>query len=48
MKQCLSILKNAGYNGTIAVEFEGLEDSFKGISIGLANLRRYTAEVYGE
>ena len=48
VKQCLSILKNAGYNGTIAVEFEGLEDSFKGISIGLANLRRYTAEVYGE
>ena len=44
--QCLSILKNAGYDGYIAIEFEGLEDCEKGISIGLSNLRRYVEQVY--
>ncbi|MDD7739820.1 MAG: sugar phosphate isomerase/epimerase family protein [Fusicatenibacter sp.] len=41
--QCLSILKNVGYNGYVSIEFEGLEDCEKGIAIGLANLRRYLA-----
>ena len=45
--QCLTILKNAGYDGYIAIEFEGLEENYKGISIGLANLRRYVGQVYG-
>ena len=48
VKQCLRVLKNAGYDGYIGVEFEGMEDCIQGISIGLANLRRYIAEVYGE
>lgn len=48
VKQCLRILKNAGYDGYIGVEFEGMEDCIQGISIGLANLRRYVSEVYGE
>lgn len=48
VKKCLSILKRAGYDGYIGVEFEGMEDCIQGISIGLANLRRYVAEVYGD
>lgn len=48
VKQCLQILKNAGYDGYIGVEFEGIEDCILGLSIGLENLRRYAGEVYGE
>lgn len=45
--QCLRALKGAGYDGYIAIEFEGMEDCVKGVAIGLENLRRYVAEVYG-
>ncbi len=38
--QCIRILKNAGYDGTLSIEFEGMEDVLSGIRIGLANLRR--------
>jgi sugar phosphate isomerase/epimerase len=41
---CLRILKKAGYNGTLSVEFEGMEDPLKGVAIGLENLRRYLAQ----
>jgi sugar phosphate isomerase/epimerase len=44
--QCLQILKNAGYNGIISVEFEGLEEPLTGIAIGLENLRRYVNEIF--
>lgn len=47
VKQCIAILKAAEYQGNIAIEFEGMEDTFQGISVGLANLRRYLQEVYG-
>lgn len=39
--QCLRILKRAGYDGVISIEFEGMEDPMTGIRIGLDNLRRY-------
>lgn len=39
--QCLSVLKNVGYDGYVAIEFEGMEDAYTALSIGLANLRRY-------
>lgn len=48
VKQCLQVLKNAGYDGFIGVEFEGIEDCVLGLSIGLENLRRFVGEVYGE
>ena len=48
MKQCLRILRNNGYDGYLGVEFEGIEDSLLGLRIGLANLRRFVSEVYGE
>jgi sugar phosphate isomerase/epimerase len=42
--QCLAIMKRAGYDGVLSIEFEGLEDPLKGIALGLENLRRYVAE----
>lgn len=39
--QCLKIAKAAGYDGYVSIEFEGIEDPILGISIGLANLRKY-------
>ena len=41
--QCLKKLKNSGYEGTVSLEFEGIEESLKGIRIGYANLRRILA-----
>ena len=45
VRQCLYALKRAGYDGFIAIEFEGLEDCILGVGIGLANLRRYISEI---
>lgn len=39
--QCLSILKANGYDGFVAIEFEGMEDNLTAIKIGLANLKRF-------
>lgn len=39
--QCLRILHNSGYAGTVSIEFEGLEDPMRGIAIGLRNLKSY-------
>jgi sugar phosphate isomerase/epimerase len=41
VQQCLRILKNAGYNGYVSIEFEGIENPLTGISYGLKNLRHY-------
>ena len=38
---CLRALKRAGFDGTIAIEFEGMEDCQTGIRVGLQNLKRY-------
>ncbi len=43
--QCLRLLKNAGYEGTVSLEFEGLEDPIQGITIGYENLKRYVEMV---
>ena len=43
--QCLAVMKKSGYDGVLSIEFEGLEDPIEGMAIGLANLRRYVAEV---
>ena len=43
--QCLSVMKAAGYDGVLSIEFEGLEDPIQGVTIGLENLRRYVANV---
>ncbi len=44
---CLRVMKRAGYDGVLSIEFEGLEDPLMGMAIGQANLRRYVAESYG-
>ena len=41
VKGCLEILKEAGYDGFLSIEFEGMEDNRKALEIGLANLTRY-------
>jgi sugar phosphate isomerase/epimerase len=46
--QCLRIMKGKGYDGVLSIEFEGIEEPLKGISIGLENLRRYVSQVYGD
>lgn len=45
VRQCLKILKLAGYTGAVAIEFEGMEEPIEAIRIGLANLRRYIKEI---
>ena len=41
--QCLNILKNQGYAGDFAIEFEGIEDNIQGLEISLENARNYLA-----
>jgi sugar phosphate isomerase/epimerase len=43
VQQCLRIMKNAGYDGFVSIEFEGIEDSLVGVGYGLENLKRYIA-----
>ncbi len=45
VKQCLCILKSIGYDSYIAIEFEGMEDTITGITIGYENLKRYINEI---
>lgn len=45
IRHCLTALKNAGYNGYVAIEFEGMEDPIMALTIGLENLRRYISEI---
>ena len=40
VQQCLKILKNAGYDGFVTVEFEGVENAKTGVSWGLNTLKR--------
>lgn len=44
VRHCLSALKLAGFDGTIAIEFEGMEEPDLALPIGLENLKRYWAE----
>ena len=39
--ESIKILKDSGYDGYVTLEFEGIEDNIKGISLGLDNLRKY-------
>lgn len=40
---CIKILKDAGYDGYLSIEFEGMEDNLVALETGLANLTRYIA-----
>lgn len=39
--QCIAVLRAAGYDGFVTLEFEGAEDPIDGITRGLANLKTY-------
>lgn len=39
--QCIGALKRTGYDDTLSIEFEGMEDSVPALEIGLENLKRY-------
>jgi sugar phosphate isomerase/epimerase len=43
--QCLRLLKKAGYDGVLSLEFEGMEEPLQGIALGLENLKRYLKEL---
>lgn len=45
VKKCLKILKAAGYDGFLSVEYEGAEDCINGISRGLTNLKKIIEEI---
>ena len=47
VQQCLRLLKNAGYDGYVSIEFEGMEEPLMSIEIGLENLQRMLAELQG-
>lgn len=44
VRHCLAALKRAGFDGTIAIEFEGLEHPDVALPIGLKNLKTYWSE----
>ncbi|MDD6034177.1 MAG: sugar phosphate isomerase/epimerase [Oscillospiraceae bacterium] len=45
IRQCLSILREAGFDGAVSIEFEGLEEPEVGVTIGLQNLKRYLRQL---
>ena len=45
VKRCLQILKAAGYDGIVSLEYEGSEDCLSGIARGLANVRQILTEI---
>ncbi len=45
IQAALQILKDAGYDGYLSLEFEGMEDCLRGAEIGLKNLQRYVSKL---
>ena len=45
VKKCLQILKRAGYDDFVSLEYEGPEDCIAGITRGLANIRKFLEEL---
>ena len=41
VEQCIRILKNAGYDGYLTVEFEGWEDTLPALEAGYKNLKNF-------
>ena len=48
VKQCMRIMKRAGYDGYLCIEFEGKEDCIQAIKEGYATLSRYISEIEAE
>lgn len=45
MREVVKVIKDAGYNGYVSVEFEGLEDCKQASKMGMDNVRRLWDEV---
>ncbi len=45
LSQCMNIIKQYGYDGTLSIEFEGLEEPLYAIEAGYKNLKRLIASV---
>ena len=45
VEQCLHVLKRAGYDGWVSLEYEGREDCLWGIAEGLKNLKLYLSRM---
>lgn len=45
VKACLAALRNAGYDGFVSIEFEGMEDCVLALEAGRENLVRYINEI---
>ncbi|MFO7611350.1 MAG: sugar phosphate isomerase/epimerase [Clostridia bacterium] len=45
LSQCMNIIKQYGYDGTLSIEFEGLEEPLFAIETGYKNLRRLISSV---
>jgi sugar phosphate isomerase/epimerase len=41
VEQCIAILRRAGYDGYVSIEFEGAGDCFEGIKKGIETLRSF-------
>ena len=41
---CVQVLRDAGYDGWLSLEFEGMEENLTALRCGLAYLRKVTAE----
>lgn len=48
VEQCIRILKRAGYEGYLSLEYEGQEDCIDGITRGIKNLKKFIANVEEE
>jgi sugar phosphate isomerase/epimerase len=44
--QCLHVIRDSGYDGTVSIEFEGMENPVEAIEIGLENLRAYLGQCH--
>ncbi|MBN2852850.1 MAG: sugar phosphate isomerase/epimerase [Clostridia bacterium] len=40
LSQCVNIMKTYNYQGTLSIEFEGMEDTLTGVALGYKNLKR--------
>lgn len=45
IRAALRILKSAGYNGFLSLEFEGVEDCLYGARVGFENIKRFLASI---
>ncbi|MEI6808808.1 MAG: sugar phosphate isomerase/epimerase family protein [bacterium] len=47
VQQCLRLIRRAGYDGVVSIEFEGMEDPLTGIGVGRDNLARFLRSAGG-